>query len=144
MVLALVLATTLLASESGLHVPADHAFRVIVHNSNPVDSMSREELSAAFMKKLSRWPHRVDVVPVDHRPNARIREQFSRAVHGQNTGYVIRYWHRLIFAGRGIPPREIENDAEAIEFVRKQRGAISYVSRDAALPADVKVIEVRR
>jgi ABC-type phosphate transport system substrate-binding protein len=145
MLLALVLAaTTLLASESGLPAAAEPSFRVIVHRSNPATSISRDQLSAVFMKKLTQWRHGVDVVPADHSPKSDIRERFSRAVHGKTTGYVIRYWHRLIFAGRGIPPKEVDSDEAAIDFVRSHRGAISYVGRDTPLPADVKTIEVTR
>jgi hypothetical protein len=145
MLLALVLAaTTLLASESGLPAPAEPSFRVIVHRSNPISAISREQLSAVFMKRLSQWPDRVDVVPADHPPEAHVRDQFSSVVHGKNTAYVIRYWHRLIFAGRGIPPKEVSNDEDAISFVRAHRGAISYIRRETTVPADVKTIEVTR
>ena len=145
MLLALVLATTtLLASESGQPAPAEPSFRVIVHRSNPMSLISREELSALFMKKVGQWRHGVDALPADQSPGSQIREEFSRAVHGKNTAYVIRYWHRLIFAGRGIPPKEVNGDEAAIEFVRTHRGAISYVSRETTLPADVKTIEVTR
>jgi hypothetical protein len=50
----------------------------------------------------------------------------------------------LIFAGRGIPPKDVDSDEAAIEFVRAHRGGISYVSSETALPADVKTIEVTR
>lgn len=144
MLLALVLATTtLLASQSGSPGAATPAFRVIVHASNPVASAGREELSAIFMKRLGRWPSGADIIPIDQQQESVVREQFSRAVHGKNTAYVIRYWHRLIFAGRGIPPREAKNDAAVIDFVRAERGAIGYVSSQALLPDDVKAIEVR-
>jgi ABC-type phosphate transport system substrate-binding protein len=144
MLLALVLAaTTLFASQSGPTGPVERPFHVIVNASNPIASIGREELSAIFMKKLSRWPSGADVVPIDQLPESSLRERFSRLVHGKSTGYVIRYWHRLIFAGRAIPPREAQNDAAVIDLVRTQRGAIGYVSSRALLPEGVKTIEVR-
>jgi ABC-type phosphate transport system substrate-binding protein len=145
MLLALVLATTtLLASQTAPPVPAGEPFHVIVNASNPISTIPRAQLSAIFLKKLSRWPSGIDVVPVDQLAESTVREQFSHAVLGKNTAYVIRYWHRLIFAGRGIPPREVGGDEDVIEIVRKERGAIGYVTRTASLPADVKTIEVRR
>src|SRR5688572_15996943 len=106
MLLALVLATTtLLASEAG-PVPAPQPFHAIVHRSNAATSISRAELSAIYLRKLQRWPGNTDVIPVDHKLPSRVREHFSRWVHGKNAAYVVRYWHRLIFSGRAIPPPE--------------------------------------
>src|SRR5688572_6190204 len=90
------------------------AFRVIVNAANPLDSVSREMLSQLFMRRLRRWPGGLEALPVDQPASARVRERFSRNVHGKSVAYVIRYWHRLIFSGRGIPPMEVPNDASAI------------------------------
>jgi ABC-type phosphate transport system substrate-binding protein len=114
----------------------DPPFFVIVHRSNPVVSMSRAELSVIYMKRKSSWQ------PVDQQPAARVRERFSRAIHGKSVAYVTRYWQRLIFSGRGIPPRQLPSDAAVIEFVKNNPNAIGYV---AAAPGDgVKVIRVTR
>jgi hypothetical protein len=55
--------------------------------------------------------------------------------------YVTRYWQRLIFAGRAVPPPELRSSAAVRDFVRTHRGAIGYV--DGQTPRDdVKAIAV--
>ena len=120
---------------------AEVRFQVVVHRSNPVSSLSRAQLSALFMRRTRRWPDGTDVRPVEP-PKSRVREDFSRAIHGKSLAYVTRYWHRVIFAGRGVPPDELESDAAVLELVKNNRAAIGYI--DAATPPgdDVKVIAV--
>jgi len=120
---------------------ADVRFQVVVHRSNPVSSLSRAELSALFMRRTRRWPDGTDAHPVEP-PRSRVREEFSRAIHGKSLAYVTRYWHRVIFAGRGVPPDELASDAAVIELVKNQRGAIGYIDGDTPPGDDVKVIAV--
>ena len=119
------------------------AFRVVVHRNNPIGSISRAELSAVYMKRRRSWRDGRRIVPVDQHPRERVREQFSRAVHGKNAAYVTRYWQRLIFSGRGIPPPQLQNDAAVLELVRNHRDAIGYIGRDTPPGDGVKVIAVR-
>lgn len=135
-VLALVLMAGVTAAEPS------PPFQVVVHRSNPVLSITRAELSAIYMKRLRSWPDGSEIVPVEHPSTSRIREQFSRAAHGKSVAYVTRYWQRLIFAGRAIPPAELRSSAAVADFVRAHRGAIGYIDHDTPPGAGVKVIAV--
>ena len=127
-------------SAAGLHAE-ELPFHVVVHPSNPVTSLTRAELSAIFMKRTRSWPDGSEIVAADRPASARVRGHFSRAIHGKRVAYVIRYWQRLIFAGRGIPPREFPSDAAVLDFVRANRGAIGYIDRTMT-PDGVKTIAV--
>jgi ABC-type phosphate transport system substrate-binding protein len=117
-------------------------FRIVVHPSNPVASMSRAELSAIYMKRTRSWRDGREILAVDQPSTSRIREQFSRAVHGKSVSYVTRYWQRLIFSGRAVPPRELRSDAAVLKFVTANAEGIGYVGKET-LPGDgVKVIAV--
>jgi ABC-type phosphate transport system substrate-binding protein len=119
------------------------AFRVVVHPGNPATSITRAELSAIYMKRTRSWRGGREIVPVDQPAGSPVRERFSRAVHGKNVAYVTRYWQRLIFSGRGIPPRQLPNDAAVLELVKNNRDAIGYVGRETSPGEGVKVIMVR-
>lgn len=121
---------------------SEPSFLVVVHRSNPVSSLTRVELSTIMMKRTRRWPDGEPVVPVDRRASAPLRDDFSKAVHGKSTAYVVRYWQRLIFSGRAVPPRELDGNEAVIAFVEANRGAIGYVSRDAEIDERVKVVAV--
>jgi ABC-type phosphate transport system substrate-binding protein len=117
-------------------------FLVIVHRSNRVSSISRAELSAIFMKRTRRWADGAEVLPVEPAARSPLRERFSVRVHDKSVAYVTRYWQRLIFAGRGIPPPQLRDDSAVLEYVSTHRGAIGYISRESAGRDDVKVIVV--
>jgi ABC-type phosphate transport system substrate-binding protein len=128
-----------------LSVPADAQpvvtglpFRVVVHRTSRVESLSRAEISAIFLRRTRSWS------PIDQPPTARIRDRFSNAIHGKSVPYVVRYWQRLIFAGRAIPPAEGKSDAAVLDFIRRNPDAIGYVALATPLGDDVKAIAVTR
>ena len=136
-------AAILLSPNDGQPLPWN-SFRVVVNKANPVTSVTRAELSAIFMRRVRSWPDGTEIRPVDHRIEAGVRERFSRTVHGKSVAYVTRYWQRLIFAGRGIPPPEVPTGAAVMELVRANRGGIGYLDAATPVAADLKVIEVKK
>lgn len=137
-------AAILLSPGDGRSLAGELAFRVVVNKANPVSSLTRAELSAIFMRRVRSWPDGTEIRPLDQRVEARVRERFSRAVHGKNVAYVIRYWQRLIFAGRGIPPPEVPSAAAVIRLVSANRGAIGYIDDATPIAGELKVIEVTK
>lgn len=122
----------------------ESTFQVIVHRSNAIAELTRAETSAIFMKRIRSWRDGSEILAVDQPGRSALRESFSREIHEKSTAFVSRYWQRLIFAGRGIPPPELPSDDEVIAFVAKNRGAIGYVSIGVELDDGVKVIAVTR
>jgi ABC-type phosphate transport system substrate-binding protein len=116
--------------------------RVVAHPSTAIATLTRAEVSAIFMKRTRSWPDGSEIVPVDQHPRSRARQHFSRAVHGKSVAYVTRYWQRLIFSGRSVPPREEADDEAVLAFVRATPGAIGYVDASIAGTEDVRIIEV--
>lgn len=133
----------LLAMLSAAGERADDAgFLVVVHPSQPMASITRAELSAIYMKRTRSWGDGSEILPLDQTASSFVRERFSRAVHGKNVAYVTRYWQRLIFSGRGIPPRQLPGDAAVLELVKHHRGAIGYIAPGTPPGDGVKIIPV--
>lgn len=128
---------------AGVAVAEELPFRVVVHASNPVVSVTRAELSAIYMKRTRSWPDGTEILPINQPAASRLRERFSRAVHGKSVAYVTRYWQRLIFSGRAVPPRELPSDAAVLELVRGNAEAVGYVDARTPLNDGVKAIAVR-
>jgi ABC-type phosphate transport system substrate-binding protein len=117
-------------------------FRIIVHPSNPVSSVDRRFLADAFMKKVTRWPRNDELIrPVDLEPDAPARARFTETVFNRSVAALKNYWQQQVFAGREVPPPELEGDSEVVKYVSKHPGAIGYVSPGAALD-NVRAIEV--
>jgi ABC-type phosphate transport system substrate-binding protein len=137
----LVLAIGLILS-ADLRAAEGAPFRVIVHSDNRVESIDRARLSAIFMRRERRWSDGSEIVPIDQPPRSRVRETFSRDVHRKSVAFVMRYWHRIVFSGRGLPPETADGDEAVIARVAAGRGAIGYVSSETTLPAGVRAVPV--
>jgi ABC-type phosphate transport system substrate-binding protein len=116
-------------------------FKIVVNPGNPATSMTREEVSAFFMKKTKSWPDGSAVTAVDQVETSAVRGLFSDTILSRRVAAVRSYWQQQIFSGREVPPLEKKNDAEVLEYVRTNRGAIGYVSESTPTPG-VKVLEI--
>jgi len=135
------LLSILLILLSGVAGPlAADSFVVIVNDTEPVSSLSPQEVSNLFLRKLAKWPDGTNVVPVDLDEGSPARVSFSRSVHGKNVGAIKAYWQKMIFSGRAIPPPEKRSPAEVVAFVRSQRGAIGYVPQGTPLGPGIKTL----
>lgn len=122
----------------GLAIQAQ-SFKVIVNVVNTTTSFSSKELSDIFLKKHLKWQNSESIVPVDLSSKSAIREDFSNAVHGKSVSAIKSYWQQFVFAGKGTPPIEKNSDQEVIEYVKKNPGAIGYVSAGSDV-SGVKVV----
>lgn len=116
------------------------SYKVVVNPSNPVTSLTKEELARIFLKKSTRFPDGRPASPVDLPVNSSIRESFSKSVLGKPASAVDAYWQQQIFSGRDIPPPQ-RTEGAAIGYVRSNENGIAYVSAGVNT-AGLKVINV--
>ena len=116
-------------------------YKVIVHSSNSVGTMTTERVSALFLKKVSKWDNGRRVLPVDLVAGSSVREKFSKGIHKKSISAVKSYWQQQVFSGRDVPPPEKSSDREVIAYVEANPDAIGYVSAAAAV-GGTKVLEI--
>ena len=129
------LATSSLAGEDG-------AFVVIVNPQSPVDSIDRDFLSDAYLKKTTEWGSGETIRPIDLTAKYAARDRFTEQVVRKTPAQLKTYWNQQIFSGKGVPPPEAEAPGDVIEYVLANKGAVGYI------PADIdagkaKVIRIR-
>jgi ABC-type phosphate transport system substrate-binding protein len=117
-------------------------FRVIVHPSNPINSLSTADVSRFFMEHNAEWPGGTPSLPIDLSPESPLRSKFSAKVLGRDVAAVRAHWRRLIFQGKGVPPPTRSSEREIVQFVSSNQNAIGYVSTRVASSADVKAVDV--
>ena len=135
-----------LVALNGVHAQSasSPSYKLIVNASNPVSSLSREEASRLFLKKITMWKNAKPVLIVDQKTSSSVRETFTKDVHGRQVSSVTSYWQQMIFSGRAVPPAEKSSDADVAAYVAANETAIGYVAAEADLPAGVKVVAVTR
>ena len=116
-------------------------FKLVANPSVPVTSLSRAQLSSAFLKKTDKWPNGTPIVPVEQGHDSALRVSFCRAVHDKTLAMIDSYWQKQVFSGRASPPLTRASDADVIAYVRSAPGAIGYVSVGAD-PAGLKVVHL--
>lgn len=126
---------------SGLWAQAK-AYKLIVNPSNPLVSISQENVSRIFLKKTTKFPNGRDASPIDLSANSTTREHFSEDVLGKPASAVEAYWQQLIFSGRDVPPPQ-KSESGVLDFVRSNEGGIGYVSGETNT-AGVKVVVVTK
>lgn len=115
---------------------------VIVHPSNPSSVLERKFVADAFLKKATRWSDEKVIKPVDGHRNSAVRQRFSEDVLRRSVEAVKAYWQQIVFSGRGVPPPELDTDADIVSYVLRNSGAIGYVSGGADLRG-AKIVQVR-
>lgn len=128
LVCAIVLLTFVLLKQS--LAEGRGGYKVVVNPSVPLNSISRDELSRIFLKKVSKFHDGHAASPVDLPTNSVVRDSFSRDVHGKPTSAIEAYWQQQVFSGREVPPPE-KNEGAALDYVRSNSNGVAYVSAGA-------------
>lgn len=111
------------------------AYVIVVNPANPRTTLDRKFVEDAFLKRATRWPDGVAIHPVDLSPSSPVRRRFSEEVLARSVAIVRIYWQQHIFAGRDVPPPELDTDADVVQYVLKRDGGIGYVSAAANVGA---------
>ncbi len=135
-----VVAALALASLAGQAKAAD-SVAVIVNSRNAGSQIKRDSLAAIFLQSGTRWSDGKPARPVDQSTRSAARAAFSEQVLRLNLMAVQRHWMNALSAGATPPPVKGSDD-EVIAFVRSNPTAIGYVSTEAPLDPDVKVVKV--
>ena len=141
---ALFLLSVLMASSGADLCAVDTGFVLIANSANPISELSADAVARFYLKKTRKWPNGGGVTPVDQSATSLVRTSFTREVLGRTIGEMRDYWLRQTLSGADVPPVSRGADAEVIEFVAQDAGAIAYVSAAAKLPSEVKALRVTR
>lgn len=117
-----------------------HAGVAIVVNPAVSDtSASAEQIANIFLGKANKLPSGTKVVPIDQEEGEGPRDTFYQSIVKKDASQLNAYWSRLIFTGKGQPPKAVLDDDEVLEFVGSNPDAIGYMNSDA-VDDTVKVI----
>lgn len=110
---------------------------VIVNKSGP-DAMSKEQIAEVFLGKTTALPGGATASPHDLPESSPLRDEFYSKVTGKSAAQAKSYWSKLVFTGKGTPPKE-GSSAEVKKAVAAASGAIGYVEK-SAVDGSVKVV----
>lgn len=114
---------------------------VVVSSENPVTSLTRTQLADIYLGRLSRFPNGGSVVPVDQKEGADSRAEFYSEYLGQSPAQIKAHWSKLIFTGRGQPPRSVADGSAMVEYIAGHPDAIGYIDPDH-VNDDVRIVSI--
>lgn len=127
----------LLLSSSSILCSAEVA--VIVSSNNSNSNISAADISKVFLGKSKSFPDGTQAIAIDQNDNSAARDEFNDKVLGKSSSQLKSYWSRLIFTGKGTPPKQVANDAAIKAAVAGNPAMIGYIDA-SAVDGTVKVV----
>lgn len=94
--------------------------------------ISREQLADLYLAKSSAF------IPIDQAADSSIYIEFYKKATGRESSQVKAIWSRILFTGRGVPPKQLPNSAAVKKAVAANPKAVGYIEK-SAVDASVKV-----
>ena len=115
--------------------------KIIANSSVSASSISADELKSVFLQEKNSLSDGSHVEPVLEKGGP-AHEAFLKQYLDKNDAALQTYYRSLVFTGKGSMPKAVGSDAEVMAYVAKTKGAIGYVSADAAADG-VKTLDVK-
>ena len=99
----------------------------VVSASSPIMSLSKSQVTDIFLGRVSRFPDGSQAVPIDQVEGSSVRDQFYVKVAGKSPAQVKAFWSKIIFTGRGQPPKAVPNSIDMKKRIAENPAAIGYI-----------------
>lgn len=123
----IVLCAFIFASAS---VRADDIVVVVNPAAAPI---SREEIADVYLARSSAW------TPLDQPAGSPIYLEFYRRATGRDSAQIKAIWSRILFTGRGVPPKQLLDSSAVKKAVAANPHALGYIPK-SAVDESVKVV----
>ncbi len=114
----------------------------IVSAKSPVTSLTQAQVADIFLGRTSRFPDGTQAMPIDHPEDSPARDRFYSQVTGKSPAQVKAYWSKIVFTGRGRPPVQAVNGAEAKKMIAQNPAAIGYID-STLVDESVRVLSMK-
>ena len=111
---------------------------VVVSASSSLGALTQDEVRQIFNGQTRRVSG-ISVKPLDLPSRGGARNDFYQQVLGKSAEQMKSYWARMIFTGRGMPPREVSSEQEMVMLVGSNRNFVGYLDALLVTP-DLKVV----
>lgn len=106
---------------------------VVVNPNNPASRMFSEQAAQFFLGKSTLF------TPIEFNDGSAVRAAFYSKVLAKDAAQVKAIWAKVVFTGKGTPPKEYGSAAEVKKAVANDVHAIAYLDK-SQVDDSVKVI----
>jgi ABC-type phosphate transport system substrate-binding protein len=111
----------------------------VVSSKSAVTNLSKNQVADIFLGKSNRFPDGEQAIPIDQPEASSAREQFYNKVTGKSLAQLKAHWSKIIFTGRGQPPKMVMNSVEVKKQLADNPSAIGYID-DTQVDTTVRVL----
>jgi ABC-type phosphate transport system substrate-binding protein len=101
----------------------------VVSSKSPVVVLSKNQVAEIFLGKTTRFPDGTLALPLDQREGSPARDEFYARFAGRSPAQIKSHWAKIVFTGRGIPPRTVSDSVEARKLIAANPQVIGYMER---------------
>jgi ABC-type phosphate transport system substrate-binding protein len=95
--------------------------------------ISKEQIADLYLGRSTAW------TPIDQAVGSGIYVEFYKKATGRDSAQVKAIWSRILFTGRGLPPKQLPDSAAVKKAVAANPKALGYIEK-SAVDASVKVV----
>jgi ABC-type phosphate transport system substrate-binding protein len=123
------LGALILAVFSVTNVRAEDIVVIVNPAAAPI---SKEQIADLYLGRSDAW------IPIDQAVGSEIYVEFYKKVTGRDSAQIKAIWSRILFTGRGVPPKQLRDSAAVKKAVAANPNAVGYIEK-SAVDASVKV-----
>jgi ABC-type phosphate transport system substrate-binding protein len=132
----------LLLGLAGAHPARAQDVVAVVSAKSPVTALNAEQVADIFLGKTGRFPDGSQAVPIDQHEDSPARERFYSQFTGKSPAQVKAHWSKIIFTGRGQPPRQAASGAEMKKLIADNPNAIGYLD-NALVDSSLRILAAK-
>jgi ABC-type phosphate transport system substrate-binding protein len=102
----------------------------VVSAKSAVTNLTKEQLTDIFLGKVSSFPNGAQAVPIDQREGSVARDEFYAKFAGKSAAQIKAFWAKIIFTGRGQPPKEVADGLAMKKRISENPSAIGYIDQN--------------
>lgn len=129
---------TVLMLTALLSLAAQADIAVVVNPANN-NALSSDEINRLFLGRTSNFADGSKATPLNLAEGQAGRDEFDSKVLNRSSAQLKAYWSKLVFTGKGTPPKELADDAAVKAAVAADSSAIGYID-SSSVDSRVKVV----
>lgn len=129
---------TVLMLTALLSLAAQADIAVVVNPANN-NALSSDEINRLFLGRTSNFADGSKATPLNLAEGQAGRDEFDSKVLNRSAAQLKAYWSKLVFTGKGTPPKELADDAAVKAAVAADSSAIGYID-SSSVDSSVKVV----
>ena len=110
----------------GISYSAQAAVDVVVHPSN-ANAIDAGAIKKIFTGKSKSFADGSKALPITQSDGSSATDEFNQKVLNKSSSQLKAYWSKLVFTGKGIPPKDVASDADVLKLISTNPNMIGYV-----------------